>query len=422
MVLPQLIVKKKSIVHYLLIYLLIISQGSVLYNVNQDAFIVLVLLTSLYFFIFKRIKLEREFGLFISGLFVCLVCVSFFTDGSLSIASVLNVCSRFLLAYIAYNYDSGGFARRFVQMVTILALISLVMYTVQMINFDIIRSILPETSDTHQTFYGGFLFTATDYPHSKKNIGLATEPGRYQIYLIAALYICMYRNIMLNFSQKKIRNCFVILLITLITTQSTTGYISLMILIVGFLVRNLQKEKSSLSKSINRTMIAMIVVLIAYLFIAGDNNLLQKNLLNKLFDTNGNFDLSASTGASRVGSILTDLQIALKHPLGLGFEKYQALWRTSKIGNFLDVASCSGVTISLAALGFPATILILVFYLRNAARNLPSHLERIVLILILINLSLSQPSFYYAPMIVCFMIRNNKGRSAEIVKTYKPYT
>ena len=404
-----LIINKRSVVHYLLLYLLIISQGSVLFGINQDICIILILILSCYFIVLKRVRLEKGFSYFIIILFVCLGMVSFITNGSLSIASVLNVCSNFFLAYIAYGYDKKNFPTRFVKITTILSIIGLIMFAVQIVNFGLIKALLPQYIHSGYIFYGQLLFSATEYPHLTKNIGLATEPGRHQIYLIAAIYVCVFKEQLLNVSEKVKKRCLIILIIALITTQSTTGYISLAILIIGRLLINLKnKNNTQTSKTINRVIIIMLVVVIGYLLVSGENNLIQRIIINKLFDSTGKVDFTVSTGGSRVGSMLTDLSIAIKNPLGLGFEKYQSLWANSKIGYFLDTASCSGLTISCAALGFPATIIMIGYYIYCEIKNIPNNIEKIVLVLILINLSLSQPSFYYAPMIVCFMINSKR--------------
>lgn len=64
----------------------------------------------------------------------------------------------------------------------------------------------------------------------RRNLGFAWEPGRFAVLVVFALFINLIIN---NFNLKKNRN-FWILFITLITTQSTTGYGCFLIVVLLF--------------------------------------------------------------------------------------------------------------------------------------------------------------------------------------------
>ena len=66
-----------------------------------------------------------------------------------------------------------------------------------------------------------------------RNTGFAQEPGFFASYIIIAMFI----NLLIN-DYKYINRNFIILLITLITTQSTTGYVSFSIIILLIILQS----------------------------------------------------------------------------------------------------------------------------------------------------------------------------------------
>ena len=66
-------------------------------------------------------------------------------------------------------------------------------------------------------------------------IVVSTLPGVYQIVLNAALFVLLFWKKKLYFgNEKQYRTATVIVLLTLITCQSTTGYLSMMVILLCF--------------------------------------------------------------------------------------------------------------------------------------------------------------------------------------------
>lgn len=409
----------RNIIHYLLIYLVIAFQGSPIYCQYQDILlIVAILFACIFLFIRKQLIVINKDIAYIYLLLVVMLITVVTSGGSLTVMSVGNMIARFLLTYVCIAYDRKYVVDRFVKMVFFLSICSLIIFVIQIVDFSLIYKLPSYYINEHnQKFYGGILAGAAKI-HQYRNIGIATEPGRHQIYLITALFFLLFRSEQLYVKMKKKGIICVCIIVTLLTTQSTTGYIALIIVIGGYLLKrqkNISKDNTRIRQKIKSLLLVMILGLIIYVLSTGEENFIYQSLINKLFDTTGHLNLKQNTGSARTISILLDLSIALKHPLGLGYTKYQKIWTANRgmfsfIG-FADSSSTTGITSTLAAFGFPAWIMIMWYYIKNGLKNADNWLEFIVLMLILINNGLAQPMFVTPPMLILFLIPANNEKN-----------
>lgn len=91
-----------------------------------------------------------------------------------------------------------------------------------------------------------------------RNFGIFYEPGLFSLYIVFALYFALYRYV---FNSKRI----IILIIALITTMSTSGYICGAIVIIMFLLIRKNISKKLKKYVLLGTGIATIIILV-YLF------------------------------------------------------------------------------------------------------------------------------------------------------------
>lgn len=196
----------------------------------------------------------------------------------------------------------------------------------------------------------------------------------------------------------------------MLTAGSTTGFISLIILIGGFILKiNSTTDSKQFYRNIRTILILACIVLCIYYIYTGEDNFIYRNFVSKLFNTSGKLDVMVSTGRSRTISMLTDWKLALHNPLGMGYTNYERLWSISKVEHISDLSSCCGITMALAALGFHNVFLILIFYIYNARRNSGSIIEFFVMIGILLNNAFSQTFIYFTPILVLFLVNKNLG-------------
>ena len=229
------------------------------------------------------------------------------------------------------------------------------------------------------------------------------ESGLYQIILNLSIYLLLFHKEKLYFSISHRKKVFYVLLITLITVQSATGLIGLMILFLGYIF---SENKIYKWKALCIVSFIMIITTI-YISSVGEESLIYQNILKKFITENGNIDLMNSTGKSRIVSMIADLQIFLNNPFGSGTQYYASIWKNS-LGDFIsDSSSPVGFTNSLAIYGIVPVSIIWGFYLKNKWINRKSVADFLTCIVLIINTTLAQPSIFFPSFIVMCLIKNN---------------
>lgn len=402
----ELKISKSAIYHYFIIYILLLFQGGVIFKPFLDYFTIGAILLSGWF-VFKR-KLLKGFIdktlIFIIMLGIILLLTNFVSRGSLSIYSVLFIISNFMLVYFVYHYNKVKFCHRLVKIVVFMSFVSLIYYISSLFYLDLIKSILIKLTYEGSTFYWSPFFSILDRD-SSRNIGIYGEPGLHQIVANVVLYLLLFydeKELLLK-SNVRIRY-IIVMLLTIGTIQSTTGYITAMVLLIGYTLQKKDIQKRKIKKLFFLISIMMIMV-ISY---QGTDNFLEKSFLNKIMNSDGNIDLNVSTGRSRTVSMDADIHLALDYPLGAGFEVYNKEWRNYLTEWIPDSASPVGLTKSLATIGIVATSMILWFYMHFAWKNRKSLIAYIVYLFMIINTSLSQPLFWYPIFIIVSLIVVNR--------------
>ncbi len=407
-------IDKKKIISYLLIYFIIIGQGSVIFGMYQEFFSILFLGIAVIYFLSHPSELGSRVMLTVYGLGLYLLILFVITGGSLSLNSIGTLISRFLIAYVAYYYDEENFVERFVKAVVFLSVVSLIVFLGQIVALEEIENLLPRRIVNQSVYYGGVLATIVGY-HTTRNSGLATEPGRYQIYLSVALYFMLFRTKQIQVSERKKLFMIITLIVTILTAQSTTGYVALIILVAGYVLdtRGNTEDSRKMRRRINVLLSIFAILLLVITVSSGTNSFIYRNFINKIWDSTGALNLTGNTGSARVNSILTDMKLALRNPLGMGFRDYEAQWQYNRVNGFLELTSCVGLTRSCATIGFIGTAIILYFYIKNASINSKNILDMIVILLIVLNTTLSQPILYFTPFLVMVLSDYRKGEKNE---------
>lgn len=407
-------INRYHIMHYILIYFAIMMQGSIIFKNYQDLFYICSL--ALFFIIYfpKGYLPNSPYLIRVFLLFCSLLVTLVLTGGSLSLPSILNIISRFLIAYIVVDFDRKEFCTRYVNMVSFLAIVSLLFYIVQLISPDIIRMIFPQYIIESQVFYGAFLYSMG--PSTQiRNCGIFMEPGIYQIVLISAIYIILFMNSQLHISSRKKSIFLIAIVCALITGQSTTGYISLILVTGVYMFSRVDKGANVYKKII----ILAVCTFLVWDFYHGEDGLIYKTLISKLFDSSGNIDLTVSTGASRYYSALADINVFLSYPLGAGVDIYGRVWRSSLAVSLGDTASTAGLTRTFATLGIVNTLLIFSIYFWLMKINGFSIYMKMAYILMFINISMGQPSIYFPALMMILFIdvkaMNNRKNQTDVV-------
>ena len=131
------------------------------------------------------------------------------------------------------------FMTRFIKVVVVFAVINRYTYR-QIVGLDLMSKLAPAYRDysTQYSWVNGYrierplyvhgilLYTTSDW-EPMRNVGIFTEPGIYQMILNTALCVLLFFADKVHIKEKTKKRYTVILVLTVLTTQSTTGYFAI---------------------------------------------------------------------------------------------------------------------------------------------------------------------------------------------------
>lgn len=395
-------INKRALIQYVLIYILIqYIGGRVLAALGSDFFYggTLAFCALLMLAMPDCLPLKKSvFGyLIILG---CSLGISFIiTGGALSVGSILSVLSRFILVYVAIQFDTEHFICRFIKIVFFMACLSLIEFIFVQIVGD--ANALGLFSHLYQIRNGiswlgssyGLFFFCYNFMDSTRNAYMFGEPGEYQILLIVALYFMTFCHI--DFDNKERIRYYVVFLITLLTTQSTTGYLNLLALTVAVLA----KHRNQINPVIRKITIIFVLVFIFYmLFIYSENSFLYNNFFSKILSDSNSLDLATDTGAARIGPMRRFMETISVSPqkliFGVGFSGLRSL----PLGGY----STCGLINSVAMMGIVSSILLYGKLLSSLFHGSEGLIQFFLAVFIVINMGLSQPDILcIASVLIC---------------------
>lgn len=188
-----------------------------------------------------------------------------------------------------------------------------------------------------------------------------------------------------------------ILVITLITCQSTTGYIGFAVMIMVYVfTRN--HDNMHIKKKILLAVSTIIVIMAIDYLQRGTDSFLGMTVIRKLVDNSGNLSLTADTGAYRWGMILLALQTMFTNPLGVGYDSFRGLANVGETGLVAAQIVQTG-----AVYGLPMFIGMLWWIIYPIIKYESRVKQRFIIIFLYFNTALAQSSEYY-PVLIMFGI------------------
>lgn len=328
---------------------LVVFSGTVFFNsLNMRLTLALMLISSiLYVLIFKRkfkinlrIKKKSSFNYL---LLYCLWIILNISVFNRDIQSNLFV-SQIMYAIFAYitisNIPFDKFKFVLLRIVSVLAGVSIILFLLYELNL-----LKYQTMYVNTTSYNYFCFHFFDNRNSgiHRLMGIFWEPGVYEIVLNFTLLICS-KDIMNKTLAKKDKIGVFIIILALILTRSTSGYIVGFILFISMLFYG----KIIPNKKV---LIPILILILPLLTLAVYNTNVVKG---KFEEENGNYSFT-----QRSLDNLGMLQMFLEKPLtGYGLET--SSYNKSIIRNNVTVA-CNGILSMLSKLGLPIFIVLLYF-------------------------------------------------------------
>ena len=384
-------INRIAIIQYILIYIVIqYNGGRVAEKLGSDLFYggTLIVCAFLLWSNPKRLPLKKKIFTPLIVIIMSMGITFCITNGDLSLGTILSILSRFVVVYVAIQYEPENFLNRFLNMTFLMACISLTEFAfVQVVGetralsfFSLLPEIQNRTGWLGSSY--GLFFICYNFMDPARNAYMFGEPGEYQILLIAALYLMTFFENNIDVKKKKIY--YIVFIATLITVQSTTGYFNLIAFTISVLIVN----RNNLNQIAKRSIIILLVVLIVYLiFFYSDESFLYTNFISKIMNDDNIIDLAVNTGAARVGPMMrfweTLLTVPHKLIFGVGYNGLNSI-------PFGGYSTC-GLLNSIVMIGFISSVILYGRMVNALIYGANSFIQIVLALFIVINMGLSQP-------------------------------
>lgn len=363
-------VSKKALIQYFLIYLCLLNTSSYFSRIIGDGFIVFTMLISVILMLLNIVPIKKNYFCTIGGLFAFITIQHCLIQEDIGFNSLMNLLSKFLIAYCAVKYDVSNFKDRFVKLTAMLSLISSICFLISLSPLEpLLRIILIQNSSTS---YGGLLYHyIVDYG---RNVGIFREPGVYVIFLNLALFFILFFG---NLDKDKLKYLFFIIL-GLATAGSTAGYITALIVLLGFV--------TSKRNQLNVKTVVILLGAIVGVMIFIQTDYFYENFTSKMMFQDGKF--AEGTGNARLASMMIDISLIKNNFWGTGMT---GVWTNTSSIAVHEVGSSVGLTATILAYGIPLSIFIYAIFIWAFKRISSTKIIFCTLIAMFISSFLSQP-------------------------------
>jgi hypothetical protein len=299
------IINKRKTVDYTLLFLLVGVTGIPFFKVGDITFLFLFLCFSMLVFLYRRLKLDKFFLIFLV-IYLTVMVAQMVKFNYLPMTTYIGVFIRIIFAYLVVRILGRNFTKYYVNILYVLSIIAFFVYIPQLIVPGFGRFLATSISPLlRNPLYQGDIWYAPDIILFVFNSGVGTfrncgafwEPGAYAGFLVVAM-IFHYLETRTITDRKSI-----VLLLALLSTMSTTGLIALGFFGVMFLGNRI----APLYKMILfPAMFAAIIIAFTTLDFLGEKITTQ-------------LDVSSTHHNTRFKSAVLDLRDWVENPvLGLG--------------------------------------------------------------------------------------------------------
>lgn len=397
-------IKPRSLFQYFLIYWLLLDAGAAAVSVigTNTYYISLLALGVGTCFVMRNTRqfkgrFKYQFQIFCLILMLLYAATFLMSFGGLYYTIILSHIGRISIVLAAITIEPDQFTARFIKTVSILAMVSLIIFVGYFAFgtdfWSFITSRLPvartETSSLGAQY--GIFFLCFNYFDSSRNSYIFGEPGEYQLVVSAAIFLLLFVKSELTIKEKK--GYLLILLVTMVTIQSTTGYISLVVLLACALL-NHDKSAQEDVKIIKKFLIGItIFAVVGVLFFDGWDYFINKVVTEKVMSDTGSVDFNQGTASARWNGFLRLVEYIDQHPLscvfGIGF-----VGRTAT-----NVTSCNGFANSVLDYGVLTIGWLIYNYCKSLIKytNIPGTIAGLFIIM---NTWFGQPVPLYTIVIV----------------------
>lgn len=372
-------IKVRDILNYALIFFVVYTTGSpYCVSFHYSTFITLLFITTaIVFFLARGVDrhLQSESLKKMLSLFTCMAIV-IVINGVTNYSSYIAIAMQILAAYfVTRSIGYEEFKKKYINLISALALISLIAYFIALVYPTFVLN-FPMVEGDYSSYYynaGIHVFQAArGYDRlvvANRNSGIFWEPGAYQAFLNMGLAFILSTADVKNKGRKAL-----FLILAIVTTASTTGYI-----VLAFLCIIYRKQLLNMIGGNNKTATLLgVIVAVCFLFYTSSVSSLSgfEKLINEF--TSGHY-------LERL--FLDDLKIIFQgmfNFLGISYETYEAM----------GLGSGNSIVQTMVTLGVPFAATLLKMYYDYAKRSERKGVFLIVLICIFFTESLLWRPFF----------------------------
>ena len=351
-------VDKNSMLEYILMFFVLCISGNPLFIYTESKF--LYVASAIIMFILCLMKGKKRLTSKLIYWVVCSCILFIFQNSILELTSLnanINFIARLYIAFMTASFFGYRFRNVYFKVMVVVCAISILFFILQIFGvsfgyeFDRYKSIL---------FY---CFT-----RSERNSGMFWEPGAFQGFIM--LVPLLYSDNLIQLWKSHKKEC-IILILALLTTKSTTGYITFAAFL--FLTMFLNKKISLVLKTV---LIALAVPIFVY---AWSQDFMGEKLVKEYEEAT--MLRRGEVSWNRMGVMVIDYENIVRHPIiGNGFMDES---RYGILGEYMRGAG-NGFTGAINMFGIPFILLYFIGIFKNLVHL--SKANRFVFIFVVILL------------------------------------
>lgn len=295
-------------------------------------------------------------------------------------AEYIRLIVLYLFCYYVYSiYNSKELILAFANFMYFIAIVSLIFY----IWIFMFPTLALKVQNGYGTMYATCFLSFVNVMSLERNCGIFWEPSVYA----AVCYIWGIIEIFLIRKLKQRKMKIIVLILTIITTYSTSGYIYIFFLFIAFLLRN-----DSSNYSLRRMIFVIVLVSLGIIIYSKYDDILLKLVeLNPLVFKK--LIMNNASVTDRLICPLADLYVAILNPFGVGLNNLTSIVENvayEKFGKTLHTRT-STITYYSAAFGMMSGFTMIVSIVNFVRRNVCSVFLTFFLVAGFLFMSISTP-------------------------------
>lgn len=388
--------KINSIIEYVIISICIFCSGAVAYTSNHRMILIVAIIFMLLLIFFKKNIKSIKAPYYIVLFIILYIATSIYhcMSSGINFFGEMGIFAQFVFSIlICILINPKTFIDKYNKIICFLGITSIIMYIIPFI-FPNFTSFFPVVQDyAGSKFYNAGLYCYPIYivKHYYRNQSIFWESGAFQAFLNIALFLELY------VKKDKNKKYILIYIITILTTQSTTGYIILILLVITKII-----QKVSVNIKYLKTVLLLSVCIIPLIPI------FSSVIIQKFSPDSANY----SSFLRRYYDTVVDFKIVFENIgnflLGVGEEnymqKFSQILNTIGIGTFSETSSSSNsLTAFVAQHGIISAIPICILYIKGifSIKKIPTK----IIFLLTILICLTTENFVMAPTFLVLMLQ-----------------